>query len=395
MTTYDVAVVGLGLIGSAALRHLSASGLSAVGVGAVEPDDWAVHAGPFASHYDSGRVTRRLDARREWAILADRAISTYPDLEAETGVRFHEPVGLLFARNDTKGVEAHRAVIADRGLDVEESLTSDDLPYRLPSGWPLFTESTPAGFIDPRRMLAAHLVAAERTGATVRRGHVVAIERTAGGYRAVTGDGDNVEAERVLLAAGAYVADLLPVRPAMSVLPEAVVLGEVPADRAAALRHMPALIHIPDVGPFADIYVVPATRYPDGRWYIKLGGSLAGKRPVDGDDRNVWMAGSAADDDLPPLRAAMLDLLPEVSFRRFVAKPCLITKTNHHLPYVDEVDTGLFIAAGGNGRSAKSADAIGAVAADLVTHGSWRDPELDRNSFRFVEGPFEAGAHPY
>lgn len=392
---YDVAVVGLGLIGSAALRHLAAAGLSVVGLGVAEPDDWAEHAGPFASHYDSGRVTRRLDARREWAVLADRAISAYPDLEAETGVRFHHPVGLLFSRNDEEGVEAHRAVIAARGLDVAESLTSEDLPYRLPFGWPLFTEPSPAGFIDPRRMLAAHLVAAERRGAMVRRGHVVAIERRVGGYRAVIGNGDNVDARHVLVATGAYAADLLPVRPAMAVLPEAVVLGEVSADDAGALSDMPALIHIPDAGPFADIYVVPSTRYPDGGWYIKLGGSLAGKVPVVGDDRNAWMAGSAADDDLPLLRSALLDLLPDVSFRRFVAKPCLITKTNHHLPFLDEVDAGLFVAAGGNGRSAKSADALGALAADLVTHGSWRDPELDRNSFRFVEGPFEPGDHPY
>jgi len=58
-------VVGLGLVGSAALRYLSAAGHRCVGIGPPEPVDWSRHDGVFASHYDSGRITRRLDKRRE------------------------------------------------------------------------------------------------------------------------------------------------------------------------------------------------------------------------------------------------------------------------------------------------------------------------------------------
>ncbi|HQF96541.1 MAG TPA: hypothetical protein PLS46_20405, partial [Microthrixaceae bacterium] len=58
---YDVAVVGLGLIGSGALRALTDAGRRCVGVGPGEPADWSNHPGVFASHYDSGRITRHLD----------------------------------------------------------------------------------------------------------------------------------------------------------------------------------------------------------------------------------------------------------------------------------------------------------------------------------------------
>ena len=77
----DLAVVGLGLIGSAALREAAAvgaaSGAVVAGIGPAEPAVLSEHAGPFASHYDSGRITRHLDARFEWALLAQRAIARY------------------------------------------------------------------------------------------------------------------------------------------------------------------------------------------------------------------------------------------------------------------------------------------------------------------------------
>ena len=50
MTTYDVAVVGNGMFGAAATRHLSAQGLKVAAIGPAEPLDWQRHNGVFASH---------------------------------------------------------------------------------------------------------------------------------------------------------------------------------------------------------------------------------------------------------------------------------------------------------------------------------------------------------
>lgn len=71
---FDVAVIGLGMIGSAALRYLSQSqtGLRVIGIGPAEPSDWKTHAGTFASHYDQARLMRVTDADRIWATLAQR-----------------------------------------------------------------------------------------------------------------------------------------------------------------------------------------------------------------------------------------------------------------------------------------------------------------------------------
>lgn len=57
---FNVAVIGIGMIGAAALCYLSKpeTGLRVVGIGPAEPQDWATHQGAFASRYDQARITR-------------------------------------------------------------------------------------------------------------------------------------------------------------------------------------------------------------------------------------------------------------------------------------------------------------------------------------------------
>ncbi len=384
----DVAVIGLGLIGSAALRHLAHADLTVAGIGPPEPRDWATHVGPFASHFDSGRITRRLDARFEWAELASRSIEQYPVLEAVSGVEFHHPVGFVFARDDAAGVANLRAVI--ERLDLPVAITTTDetgCGYAFPGGHTLFAEPGPAGFVDPRRMRTAQVAAAASAGAAIVPTWATALERRDATFRVTASDGTIVVAERVLLATGPYLNDLVPFGLAARVVPEAIVLGRVGADDVARLAGLPAAIYLPSDPEYDDVYVVPPARYPDGEWYVKIGGSTVGVEPfTTAEQKRAWMVGNAADAQLPRLRRMLEAVLPDVAFEGFTAKPCLITDTAHDLPYVDEVDDRLFVAVGGCGHAAKSSDAIGALAAGLVATGGWPDDVLVRHAFRAVLG---------
>ena len=98
---HDVAVIGVGMMGAAALRYLAEAGVDVVGVGPAEPADRTAHTGVFASHYDEGRITRVLDPGPVWGRLGARAIAAYADIEARSEVRFHYPVGCLRVSDDT------------------------------------------------------------------------------------------------------------------------------------------------------------------------------------------------------------------------------------------------------------------------------------------------------
>ena len=104
-TTYEYLVIGKGLLGAAAARHLSAASQSVALIGPDEPPDRASHQGIFGSHYDEGRITRILDPHRIWALLAQRSIARYREIEARSSVPFYHEVGHLAVGPAPAGAE--------------------------------------------------------------------------------------------------------------------------------------------------------------------------------------------------------------------------------------------------------------------------------------------------
>lgn len=392
----DLAIVGMGLIGSGALRHAAASA-DVVGIGPPEPTSWPDHGGPFASHYDSGRVTRRLDARPEWAILASRAIDQYPTIADRSGIDFHRPTGMVFIRDDQAGIGNLTSVAAQLSIPIEVGPAGtglSDLPYlRFRDGMTAIREPAPAGAIDPRRMIEAQLAAAGRSGALVARDVVVSIRPALAGFELLTAAGRTHQARKVLVAAGAYSNRFLPSPLSAGVRPEMVVMGEVDEAEAQRLADMPSIIYLLDDPDLNDVYIVPPARYPDGKLYIKMGGSNRGAEVLpDTDSMNRWMQPGTADDRLPLMRRVLTDILPDVRFTAWRTRPCLITDTESGLPYIDRLENGITVAFGGNGHAAKSADAIGAIAADLALSGRWTDPDFAPETFAARLGAYRPPA---
>ncbi len=83
------------MMGAAAARHLSkkTDGIALIGPG--EPADPKTHQGVFASHYDEARITRTIDPDPVWALLANRSIARYREIEEKSGIRFYHRTGCL------------------------------------------------------------------------------------------------------------------------------------------------------------------------------------------------------------------------------------------------------------------------------------------------------------
>jgi sarcosine oxidase len=377
----DIAVVGLGLIGSGALAALATDGSSCVGIGPGEPRDWARHDGPFASHYDSGRITRHLDPAYEWALLAQRAIAGYAEREAASGVAFHRPVGVVLAETDPARIAAIRDVAERLGVEIDGTA---DPRLRFAADATLLAESAPAGHVDPRRMVVANLLTAASRGARVVSEAAVVLDTDGDRWRVTTTSGRTIVARRVVVATGAHsdeVAGLTDCPPLM-VRGETVVLATLDGDEATRLAGMPSVLARLADATYTDLYVVPPTDYPDGSVRLKLGATLRDHRRLhDADQRRAWMQGDDHGDELRALRRLLEDLVPGLQAVAWETKPCLITDTASGLPVVDHLAPHLVLAAGGNGFAAKSANAIGALAARLVVDGRWTDDELDHRLF--------------
>lgn len=381
---FDVAVVGLGLIGSAALRHAATRGHRAIGVGPAEPSVFAQHDGAFSSHYDSGRITRHVDPHLEWAELARRAIADYPTIEAE-GEPFHRPVGLIYAVTDPTKVDTLRRVMDELGHGVvwREVDGSPDPRVQVAEDARSFVEDGPAGHIDPRRLIRAQLTAAGRRGARTVRAEVRALERSGGGWRVLLRDGRSVEAERVVVAGGPHADEIEGVAmPAIDVIAETVLTGAIDADEQARLRGLPSIITPVEHPMYDSCYFVPPTPYPDDTVRLKIGaGTIVERHLRTAAERRAWMRGDDHLAELGPLSKLLHQLLPGLRTTVERTTPCLIAYTESGFPVIDHVADGVVAVAGCNGYAAKSSDAIGALAVSLAIDGEWTDA-LPHDPFR-------------
>jgi sarcosine oxidase len=381
-TIYDVVVVGNGMFGAAATRHLSARGLQVVAVGPDEPADPKNHDGVFSSHYDQARITRVIDADSVWAQLALRSIAVYPELETQSGIAFHHRSGGVWIYPQIPAAQARRqaADAVGRALGAEfQRLTDKEVMARfpflqVPPGAIALWERGPAGYIDPRSMVRAQLAVAGKQGATVLRQTVTGYTRRNDVFEVTTDGGTRVQAAKLLIAAGAYTNHVLARPLAMQFKARTVLLAEIDETEARRLRALTStILWLADDPVLDSVYSTPAVRYPDGKLCIKIGGSRHTPYLLDTPrEFRRWFQGAGDAEELAALRRVLLALLPGLRVTSYGARTCVVAYTAHNRPYIDrlEVDQG-FVVAGGCGAGAKSCDEIGRIAARLVEAGAW------------------------
>lgn len=366
-----VIVVGGGLIGSAAAKYLAEHDRTVVTVFAPpEPADASTSSGPFASHYDQGRVTRIADVDPFWADAARRSIERYRDIEARSGIGFYRGRPLVFM---TPRPDEVVAVARRHGAQVE-AVGSDWLvrhtSIRVPDGYEggIVYEHAPAGFIDPRRLVRAQLKLAIAAGATVVDTPVVRLDVAGSGVTAVAADGTVVGGDRVLLTTGAYGAGLAGIDVPLERRLRTVALIEV---GGVDPERLPTLIvHDLDRPGLEEVYWVPPVRYPDGGTYLKIGGDAVPVRLAGDDDPSAdiaaWFRQSGDAGEAAELVRVAAELLPDADLRPAGHLPCVVTVTPSGRPVIERFDDHIAVAVGGNGAAAKSSDALGHDAAALV-----------------------------
>jgi sarcosine oxidase len=387
---YDSVVIGAGMIGAAAARHLTAEDGRVLVVGPDEPRNWRRHRGVFASHYDEGRITRVVDPDPLWALLARRSIASYGPIEHASGIRFHRRNGGLRVASAPDGpddalVQAERTArrlgaTVRRLSEVNLSALFPALCF-APASVALW-ERGGAGYINPRALIAAQLRLAQRRGAELMRDTAVGLDRRRGGVDVHTEGGRTYRARRVLVAAGAFSNHLLDGRLDLRVRPATILLAEVSSREAAGLRALPTVIaRLADHPTFQSFYWLPPMPYPDGRRYVKIGGTpLRGTHLATWDEQQAWFHGDGSQAEGAQLRELLIELVPSLRVATWHTRPCVLAYTVHGRPYIDEIDDGIFVAVGGNGAAAKSSTEIGRIAARLVARGRW-SYDLEREEF--------------
>ena len=398
---YDYIVVGRGMIGTAATRYLSGSGKKTAVIGPKEPEDWQNHQGVFASHYDESRITRILDEASLWATLAKRSMEEYPVIEQKSGLVFHHPVGGLQVGPTPEKPSDYIAKLQT----VSDELKINSQKYRrdqLQQKFPFFTfpegftgihEEGFAGYINPRQLVAAQLQLAQQNGAEWLDQSVTSLQKKKDFVELTTHTGQSYQAQKVLIAAGGYTNFLLE-RP-LDLSPKActLVFAEVLERDLAFYEKMTTLIYeFEGHSLLTDIYMMPVVQYPNGKYYLKIGGGhfTSGEQSSTAtffhtfEELTRWFQSEGDQAEADALKQILFSTVPHLKKNSVHTKPCVTTYTSHGNPYIDTLENNqIYVATGGCGASAKSSNEIGKIAAQLVQNEGWAS-DLPENSFKAI-----------
>ena len=377
---YKIAVIGRGLIGSAAGRHLSMISDGIAVIGPNEPEDPVKHEGVFASHYDEGRMVRFVDPQISWSITAKRSIERFLQLQMDSGINFFTTSGYLGLQGPEfldylEGSEFSAKTVNANFKRINSDEIRKDYPFlSIDDNTVGLVESGLAGHISPRNMVNAQTKIARKLGADIIEHEVGKISLNNKAVEITLRNNEKLLAEKVLVATGAFTdaCDLLPKSLNLIVYGRTVVLAEIDKHLEEILNIMPTM-YVAD----SNAYILPPIKYPDGKTYLKIGiGNKSDKILNSRSELIEWFQGKGSEQDFRNFREYISHLIPSLQdCENWHTKSCAVTQTATGLPYIDYVvEDRIAVATGGNGKAAKSADDWGLFAAQMMVNDNRNHP---------------------
>jgi sarcosine oxidase len=374
---YDVVVLGLGGMGSAAAAELAARGAQVLGIEQFGP----AHA-LGSSHGETRIVRMAYFEKPDYVPLLRRAYEQWDALAAAAG----EPIlvrtgALMIGAPDSAVVAGTLASVGEWELP-HEVLDRDAMAVRYPQfrlrEGEIAVREENAGYVSPERSVRAQLDRAQAAGAELR------FDTAAQGWSVdpagvrVQVDGTEVRAAKLVIAAGAWTSRLVPDLGVPLRVGRRVMHYWTPRVPIAEFAPERFPVYIFQTDPGDEIYGFPLVGDPAGG--VKLGFHHRGA-DCDPDTVNREVAG----DEVAEMRALLERRLPGLAGVPVRSKVCMYTLTPDEHFVIDHLpgtDRRVAVATGFSGHGFKFTPVVGEILADLVLDGGTRHPigflSLDR-----------------
>ncbi|NTA19859.1 NAD(P)/FAD-dependent oxidoreductase [Agrobacterium tumefaciens] len=365
---YEYGVIGCGLVGSAAAKYLAQTGAKVAVLGPqIGPQSSPLKL--FNSHDDQTRIFRTLDDDAQWAEWAKASVGRYQLIEAESGISFASKGSCLVVRDHPRNFDKMDTIARENQskyhrvgehdlLQLLDGVTANaicPLEARL--------ENESAGILNPRQMLKAQQALARRYGADFIDAISMGLSSQAGSIDLVT-DAGKFHFKKVLYCLGPY-SPFSPILPPAKVLGRTLTLFEIPPSLLERFRlSYPVIFQAKGF----DVYVVPPTKYPDGKFYLKVGGDPDDFELETLNDVSNWFHSAGRPSASKFHQEALEQIYPALKFTSVSTQPCAVSQTATGKPFLGrgsvEHTWGF---TGCSGSAAKSSDEIGRLAASMIS----------------------------
>ncbi len=371
MNRYQAIVLGVGGMGSAALYHLARRGQRVLGI-----EQFSLGHDLGSSHGVTRIIRLAYAEHPSYVPLLRRAYELWREVEQIAGERLLFITGGMDIGppNGTMVTGSLRSCrehgIPHERLDAAE--VSRRFPgYRLPPEMVAVYQAD-GGFVLPERSIVTHINAAQALGAEVHGCERVIEWRAEGDGVEVRTDRDNYRADRLVITAGAWAAEAVPMLKPLAVPERQVMIWTQPLRPER---------FTPDAFPIFNMQA------PEGHYYgfpiygvpgFKLGRYHHRGEQVDPNRMNR----DCDREDEALLRVGIARYFPEANGPTLAMKTCLFTNSpdEHFLLDLHPEFPQVSIATGFSGHGFKFATVIGEIMADFAMEGGCR--RLDLSLFR-------------
>ncbi len=368
-TSYDVIVLGVGSMGSAACYHLAKKGHRVLGLEQFDiPHEEGSHAGQT-------RIIRKAYFEHpNYVPLLHRAYTNWKLLEEACSTQLYFPTGLLyFGPADHELITGTLASAEQYNIEVNPLSEGQENPYpqfNVPSGCKRLIEPD-AGFVIPERAILAHVDQALQCGAVIRTREKILDWSSQNGSIEVRTNHQIYTCDKLVICAGAWTSQLTPLSELE--VTRQVIAWATPKDREPfELGNLPCwTLGDPAVsGIYYGFPILPAHAAggPAGlKFAHHTKGSLSDPDSVDR---------RATKEETERLIATIGEFMPEAIDSIQTLKTCLYTYSpdDHFIIDFHPNNADVIIAAGFSGHGFKFASVIGEVLSELALDGRTSHP---------------------
>jgi len=358
--SFDVIIIGLGAMGSAAAFHLARRNRRVLGLDRFRPP----HA--FGSSHGQTRIIREAYFEHPaYVPIVQRAYENWAELEREVGQQLLQQTGGLMI-GPPEGILVTGAQRSAQLHQLSHDLlTAKEIRQRFPAFQPsdemVAVWEPRAGILFPERCVEAHLQMAQRCGAALQFDEpATQWERDGDGVRVYTANGEYF-AQRLLIAAGAWINQLITELTLPLTVERQVLLWFAPKIHPEhfAPQHCP--IYIWEHEPHRIIYGFP-----------ELGEGVKVGRHHEGEIIEPNSVRREVDsDDIAAMRVILRRIMPLIDTVPRASAVCLYTNTpdtNFLLDFHPQ-HPQVLLASICSGHGFKFSSAVGEIFADLLLEG--------------------------